>query len=160
MALRLLYLIVIRVFGWLALLGREQAGARGGTDMAGCPQEGHRCSSRRRCTGQANTTGNRHVFCQGPPYCCRMWLPSPARHRGQYRVAEVKTHGLASDRGPHWSEVIVGAAHGYRPDMLLMHSPAVSVPVSLGRERKTRPPPRPGALSGSGGPAGDRHGWR
>ena len=29
MALRLLYLIVIRVFGWLALLGRGPAGAIG-----------------------------------------------------------------------------------------------------------------------------------
>src|SRR6185437_8062793 len=33
-------------------------------------------------------------------------LPSPARHCGQYRVAEVNIHGLASDRGPHWSAVI------------------------------------------------------
>src|ERR1700730_6309677 len=99
--------------------------------MAGCPQEGHRCSSSRRWSGQANTTGSRHVFCQAPPYWSWRGLPSPARHWGQYRVAEVNTHGLASDLGPHWSEVIVGAVHGYRQDMLLKHSPAVSVPVSL-----------------------------
>ena len=60
-----------------------------------------------------------------------MQLPSPARHCGQYRVAEVNTHGLASARGPHWSAVTRGAAHGYRPDMLLMHSCAVSAAVSL-----------------------------
>ena len=60
-----------------------------------------------------------------------MELPSPARHWGQYRVAEVSTHGLAGDRGPHWSAVTRGAAQGYRPDMLLMHSSAVSAAVSL-----------------------------
>ena len=69
------------------------------TDMAGCRQEGHRCSSSCRCAGQANTTGSRHAFCQAPPCCCWIRLPSPARHCGQYRVAEVNTHGLASARG-------------------------------------------------------------
>ena len=56
---------------------------------------------------------------------------SGRRHCGQYRVAEANTHGLASDRGPHWSAVIRGAAHGYWPDMLLMHKPATSAAVSL-----------------------------
>ena len=111
--------------------GISQAGAPGAADMAGCRQEGHRCSSSRRCAGQVNTTGSRHAFCQAPPCCCWMRLLSPARHCGQYRVAEVNTHGLASDRGPHWSAVTRGAVHGYRPDMLLMHSSAVSVAVSL-----------------------------
>ena len=109
----------------------EQAGAPGPADRAGCRQEGHRCSSSRRCAGQANTTGSRHAFCQAPPCCCWMLLPSPARHCGQYRVAEVNTHGLASARGPHWSAVACGSAHGYRPDMLLMHSCEASVAVSL-----------------------------
>ena len=50
--------------------GMSRAGAPGPADMAGCRQEGHRCSSSRRCAGQANTTGSRHAFCQAPPCCC------------------------------------------------------------------------------------------
>ena len=111
--------------------GMSRAGAPGPADMAGCRQEGHRCSSSCRCAGQANTTGSRHAFCQAPPCCCWIRLPSPARHCGQYRVAEVNTHGLASARGPHWPAVTCGAAHGYRPDMLLMHNCEASAAVSL-----------------------------
>ena len=111
--------------------GMSRAGAPGPADMAGCRQEGHRCSSSCRCTGQASTTGSRHAFCQAPPCCCWIRLPSPARHCGQYRVAEVNTHGLARARGPHWSAVTCGAAHGYWPDMLLMHNCEASAAVSL-----------------------------
>ena len=111
--------------------GMSRAGAPGAADMGGCRQEGHRYSSSCRCAGQANTTGSRHAFCQAPPYCCWIRLPSPARHCGQYRVAEANTHGLASARGPHLSAVTSGAAHGYWPDMLLMHNCEASVAVSL-----------------------------
>ena len=48
----------------------EQGGCSGPCRQGRCRQEGHRCSSSRRCAGQANTTGSRHAFRQAPPCCC------------------------------------------------------------------------------------------
>lgn len=62
-------------------------GIREAADMAGWPQDGHRCSSSRRWTAQANTIGSRHVLRQAPPCWSWMGLPSPARHCGQYMLA-------------------------------------------------------------------------
>ena len=96
----------------------------------GCRQDGHRCSSSRR-RRQANTTGSRHAFRQAPP--CRCWtqLPSPARHCGQYRVAEAKTTGWPATG----CRRLVGGDPRWRPwrawlDMPLMHKPATSAAVS------------------------------
>src|SRR5260370_23268570 len=72
--------------------------------------------------------GSLQVLRQAPPYCCWMGLPSPARHCGQYRVAVVKSQGLAAGGVPRR---IAGTTHGYRPAMLIMHSPVISSGVSL-----------------------------
>src|ERR1022692_4441789 len=104
--------------------------------MAGCLQDGHRCSSRRWWTGQANMAGSRQVLRQAPPYWSWTWLPSPARHCGQYRVAAVNTHGLATGRMPCRPTVITGSACGYRLDMLLTHKLATSAGVSLDASAK------------------------
>ena len=71
-------------------------------------------------------------------------------------VAEVNTHRSASAREPHWSAVACGSAHGYWPDMLLMHSCETSVAASLVVREKAPALASSRCIIGSGAPSAGR----
>ena len=107
-------------------------------------RRGSRCSSSRRCAGQANTTGSRHAFCQAPPCCCWMSLLSPARHCGQYR-SRGGEHPRAGERP---GTPLVGGDPRCRPRIPAGHAAMDSCVVSVAVSLVTRAEaPGPGASS-------------